>query len=224
MVARQAPDSPTSESATVTAQLNDHLIAAELDSLDATTGRRFADFCTLLLRWNARINLTAIRDQEGILSRHFVESIACARALPAGIATLLDFGSGAGFPGIPIALCRPDIAVTLAESQNKKAAFLREAVRTLGLSATVHAGRAEALVQRFDCVTLRAVDQMPQAVQMASELVAPAGWLAIMTTEDGSRPIRAEEREAWSWLSPTRLPGSDRRFLVLGQRIRMPHL
>jgi 16S rRNA (guanine527-N7)-methyltransferase len=170
------------------------------------------------------MNLTAIRDEEGILSRHFVESIACARALPAGITTLLDFGSGAGFPGIPLALCRPDIAVTLAESQNKKAAFLREAARTLRLAATVHCGRAELLAQRFDCVTLRAVDQMPLAVQMASELVAPAGWLTIMTTEDGLRQIQAANHEAWSWLGPTPLPGSDRRFLVLGQRIRTPLL
>ena len=79
--------------------------------------------------------LTAIRDEEGILTRHFVESIVCARALPAGIATLLDVGSGAGFPGIPIALCRSEIAVTLAESQGKKAAFLQEAVRVLGVAA-----------------------------------------------------------------------------------------
>src|SRR6202161_3787210 len=86
----------------------------------------FISYLSLITRWNTRINLTAIRDQEGILSRHFVESIACARALPADIATLLDFGSGAGLPGIPIAICCPAIAVTLAESQGKKAAFLRE--------------------------------------------------------------------------------------------------
>ena len=72
-------------------------------------------YLALLVRWNARLNLTAVRDQAGILSRHFVESIICARQLPAGVETLLDFGSGAGFPGIPIALCHPEIAVTLAE-------------------------------------------------------------------------------------------------------------
>ena len=93
------------------------------------------------------------------LSRHFVESIACARALPEGISTLLDFGSGGGFPGIPIALCRPEIAVTLAESQGKKAAFLQEAVRVLGSQAKVHAGRAELLTTQFDCVTLAGCGQ-----------------------------------------------------------------
>ena len=94
-------------------RLNALLAEAGLAPLDAVLAGRFEDYLSLLLRWNARVNLTAIRDEEGILRRHFVESIACARALPAGIATLLDFGSGAGFPGIPIALCRPEIAVTL---------------------------------------------------------------------------------------------------------------
>jgi 16S rRNA (guanine527-N7)-methyltransferase len=115
-------------------RLNALLAEAGLAPLDAAQSQAFEDYLSLLLRWNARVNLTAIRDQEGILRRHFVESIACARALPAGVRSLLDFGSGAGFPGIPIALCRPEIAVTLAESQGKKAAFLREAVRQLGLA------------------------------------------------------------------------------------------
>src|ERR1017187_11031941 len=112
-------------------------------SLQATESKAVDTYISLILRWNERVNLTAIRSEEGILARHFVESIVCARTLPAGIATLLDFGSGAGFPGLPIALCRPEIAVTLTESQGKKAAFLSEAVRTLGISAQVHSGRAE---------------------------------------------------------------------------------
>src|SRR5208283_5094407 len=101
-------------------RLNELLAEADLELLDDRLGEQFSSYVSLLLRWNERINLTAMRDEEGILSRHFVESIACARALPAGITSLLDFGSGAGFPGIPIALCRPEIAVTLAESQGKK--------------------------------------------------------------------------------------------------------
>jgi 16S rRNA (guanine527-N7)-methyltransferase len=122
-------------------RLNALLAEAGLAPLDAAQAQAFEDYLSLLLRWNARVNLTAIRDEEGILRRHFVESIACSRALPAGIRTLLDFGSGAGFPGIPIALCRPEIAVTLAESQGKKAAFLREAVRQLGIGAKQSADR-----------------------------------------------------------------------------------
>jgi 16S rRNA (guanine527-N7)-methyltransferase len=200
------------------ARLNEFLAAANLDLLDDATAARFADYCALLLRWNARMNLTAVRDEEGILSRHFVESIACARGLPQGIATLLDFGSGAGFPGLPIALCRPEIAVTLSESQNKKASFLLEAVRMLGVKAEVYHGRAESISTRFDCVTLRAVDRMPQAIESASGLIASPGWLAGMTTEGGWDDLQRASGTAFVWVEPVRLPGSERRLLALGQR------
>lgn len=198
-------------------RLNGLLTGAGLEPLDAPIAARFADYCALLLRWNARTNLTAVRDVDGILSRHFVESIACARALPPGIATLLDYGSGAGFPGIPIALCRPEIAVTLAESQGKKGAFLREAVRTLGLATSVYSDRAETLNGRFDCVALRAVDRMLQAVQAACRLVVPGGRLALMTTEVESEGLRQLCGGEFSWSKALPLPGGDQRVLLLGQ-------
>ena len=198
-------------------RLNELLAAAGLDHLESVTAERFAAYSALLLRWNARTNLTAIRDQEGILSRHFVESIAAAHALPSGIATLLDFGSGAGFPGIPIALCRPEIAVTLAESQGKKAAFLQEAVRTLKLTANIHSGRAESLATQFDCVIVRAVDRMALAAQSASRLVAPGGWLGFMTTVSESEALRASSIDGFSWSPALLLPSSAQRVLLLGQ-------
>jgi 16S rRNA (guanine527-N7)-methyltransferase len=191
---------------------------AGLAGLDNALADRFAAYLALLIRWNARVNLTAIRDEEGILSRHFVESIACARALPAGISSLLDFGSGAGFPGIPIALCRPEIAVTLAESQGKKAAFLQEAIRVLELSAKVHGRRAELIATRFECVTLRAVDRMQEAVSAASGLVAPGGWLAPMTTTSELGGVKAAAGEGFDWGVPVDLPGSDDRIVALGER------
>jgi 16S rRNA (guanine527-N7)-methyltransferase len=156
-------------------RLNALLLSASLLPLDPNQTAALELYLSLILRWNARTNLTAIRDVDGILARHFVESIACAQALPPQIKTLLDYGSGAGFPGIPIAVCRPEIQVTLAESQGKKAAFLQEAVRTLGLGAKVYPHRAEALGQEFDCVTLRAVEQMPKAIAAAAELVNAEG-------------------------------------------------
>lgn len=198
-------------------RLNELLSAARLECLDLELAERFGDYCSLLIRWNARTNLTAVRDEEGILSRHFVESIACARALQAGISSLLDFGSGAGFPGIPIALCRPEIAVTLAESQGKKAAFLREAVRTLGLSSVVHSGRAERLATQFDCVTLRAVDHMELAMQAASVLVAPGGFLAAMTTLAEFEGLEAGLGAGLHWSEPRQLPGSRTGILALAQ-------
>ena len=205
------------ESSTVL-RLIELLKEAELAPLDTTQAERFGAYYSLFVRWNTRINLTSIRDEEGILSRHFVESIACARALPEGISTLLDFGSGGGFPGIPIALCRPETAVTLAESQGKKAAFLQEAVRVLGLSAKVHAQRAELLETRFECVTLRAVDRMAEAVEAAGRLVAPSGWLALMTTSYELTKLQAAVGAGISWADVAPLPGGEERVLALGQR------
>lgn len=199
-------------------QLNCLLVESGLDPLPAELVAGFEQYLRLLLHWNTRLNLTAIRDEETILSRHFLESIVCARALPGGISTLLDFGSGAGFPGIPIALCRPEIAVTLGESQGKKAAFLREAIRTLGISATVHATRAESLTVHFDCVTLRAVDRMESALQAAVRLIAPGGWLAWMATQSDLDQHSKLADWGLSQFTVYPLPRSESRILALAKR------
>jgi 16S rRNA (guanine527-N7)-methyltransferase len=200
-------------------RLNQLLREAGLLPLDEETAHQFEVYLSLILRWNSRTNLTAVRDAEGILARHFVESIACARALPAEISTLLDFGSGAGFPGLPIALCRPEIAVTLAESQSKKAAFLREAARTLGVPVTIHSARAEALRAVFDCVVLRAVDRMPEAIAAAAQLIAPGGWLAPMTTRTDAAALQQSAGPGFDWSAVIPLPGSEQRVLFLGQKL-----
>src|SRR5664279_1000348 len=158
-------------------RLSELLAEAGLEPVSAEQDAKFSSYLELLQRWNAKLNLTAIRSPEEILRRQFVECIFCGRNLPGGIASLLDFGSGAGFPGIPIALCRPEIAVTLAESQAKKASFLREAVGVLGLSSEVYGGRAEALTAKFDAVTLRAVDKMAVAVPAAIGRLKVGGCL-----------------------------------------------
>jgi len=198
------------------------LAEAGLPGLDASIAARFADYFELIVHWNQRVNLTSVRNEEGILRRHFVESIACACALPASVATLLDFGSGAGFPGIPIALCRQGIAVTLAESQGKKAAFLREAARTLGISVEVHSRRAEVLAGTFGCVTLRAVDRMAAAVAAAANLVDPGGWLAPMTTSAELAGVKLAAGARISWDSTIQLPGGEDRILALGRRLNVP--
>lgn len=198
------------------ARLNSLLEECGISPLDAAKTGSFERYFLLLQRWNSRINLTAIRDDAGILRRHFVESIVCARALFIGISTLLDFGSGAGFPGIPIAICRPEIQVTLAESQNKKAAFLSEAVRVLGLTAKVHSVRAETLRAVFDCVTLRAVDKMEIAVQAAARLVRPGGWLVLMTTGKELEALEATAGAEFAWAEPLPLPGGEDRILAIG--------
>jgi 16S rRNA (guanine527-N7)-methyltransferase len=199
-------------------RLNALLAASGLPELDANLGDKFQTYLELLTRWNSQMNLTAIRDEEGILSRHFVECIACARVLPQGVRTLLDFGSGAGFPGIPIALMRPGIAVTLAESQAKKAAFLREVLRILPVPARVFSGRAESIGETFDCVTLRAVDRMEGAIKAASGLVSPGGWLALMAAGRETGEFQRTAGTGFDWESAIDLPNSDTRVVALGCR------
>lgn len=202
----------------VAARLNELLASAGVPELDTQLADRFNTYLDLLMRWNARLNLTAIREAEGILSRHFVESIVCARLLPDSVATLLDFGSGAGFPGIPIALCRPEINVTLAESQAKKAAFLQEAVRTLALSAKVFGSRAETFPHKVDCVTMRAVDRMEKAVNAAVQLVSPGGWLVLMTTESEVPNLHLAAGGIFAWGRTAKLPLSEDRVIAIGRR------
>jgi 16S rRNA (guanine527-N7)-methyltransferase len=146
--------------------------------------QQLSAYLDLLAKWNARTNLTAVRDPDEMVRRHFGESLFAGQHLGDPLPdTLLDLGSGAGFPGIPIALLHPSITVTLAESQNKKATFLREVVRTLGLkNVEVWGGRAEDLPENrtFHTVTLRAVDNMAAALDAA--VVRTACQLLLLTT------------------------------------------
>lgn len=169
--------------------------------------RSLSTYLDLLLRWNARMNLTAIRDPAEIVRRHFGESLFVARHLPA-CETLLDLGSGAGFPGIPIQLALPHLAVTLGESQGKKASFLQEAVRTLALPTQVWAGRVEAMPQErlFDVVTMRAVDDPEKAERVARRRLKPSGVLAVLATEFETSGRTGEVY---------RLPGAERSVLHL---------
>ena len=178
-----------------------------------------ARYLELLLRWNARTSLTAIRDPEEIVQRHFGESLFCGIELARRLqprATLLDFGSGAGFPGLPIQLLLPELRVTLAESQGKKAAFLREAVRSLGAGAEIWPGRVEAMPEdrRFDAVVLRAVDNMPQAIVNARRRLTSSGWLVTLSgdeapAEENSTAIQDRVRipgrtRSWIYFEPAR--------------------
>jgi len=189
--------------------------------------QQISTYIDLLLHWNARINLTAIRDPEEIVTRHFGESFFLARHLfpetsvartllsawskdpthppqsethrthleppdaeepGKGLSdrsvrpTVLDIGSGAGFPGLPLKLWAPAISLTLVESNHKKAAVLREVVRTLILtSVNVIADRAETLADTpADVVTLRAVERFDAILPTAARLVSPSGRLAML--------------------------------------------
>jgi 16S rRNA (guanine527-N7)-methyltransferase len=176
---------------------------------------QLAVYLELILKWNAKTNLTAIREPEAIVRRHFGESLFVGGHL-GECGTLLDFGSGAGFPGVPIQLMRPDVRVTLAESQGKKAAFLREVVRVLGLDTEVWAGRVEAMPagRRFDAVAMRAVDNMGAAV---GEAVGRAGkrLLILGTSEPGVYPEMVKEFHRHETVD---LPGLTDGVLLIARR------
>jgi 16S rRNA (guanine527-N7)-methyltransferase len=176
---------------------------------------QLALFLELILKWNARTNLTAIREPEHIVRRHFGESLFVGHHL-GDCGTLLDFGSGAGFPGVPIQLMRPDVQVTLAESQGKKAAFLQEVVRSLGLKTEVWANRVEAMPpeRQFDAVAMRAVDNMGAAVREATAR-ARVRILILGTSEPGVYP---EIRDTFDRTETVGLPESVDASLLIAHR------
>lgn len=176
---------------------------------------RLATYGNLLLQWNARLSLTAIRDEAELVDRHLIEGVFAAAHHPEA-SSALDFGSGAGIPGIPIALCRPSVHVTLAESQRKKAAFLHEALRRLDVAASVHADRAETLpLASFDAVWMRAVDKSASMLPLAANLVAADGALCLFGT---SGPPDVPTPGKWRWKSIP-FPGAKSRVLHIGRRI-----
>jgi len=201
-------------------------------------------YIDLLLRWNARINLTAIRDPEQIVTRHFGESLFAARHLfprrspvpsvPPVVngfdfdrandqrrttdihPTLADLGSGAGFPGLPIKLWTPHLHLTLIESNHKKATFLREVVRSLTLTdVNIQAARSETLTEvSFDTVTLRAVERFDAVLPVAARLVTPGGRLALLIGSAQFGHARAS-LPGLSWSEPVPIPLSRTRLLAV---------
>src|SRR5271165_4572545 len=169
-------------------------------------------YLDLVLRWNARMNLTAVRDPEQIVTRHFGESLFAAHVLNQHIdnpKTLADVGSGAGFPGIPIKLLLPDIELTLIESQSKKATFLREVVRALKLEkANVFCGRAEEWEDQADVVTLRAVEKFERVLPVAAGLIAERGVLCLLIGADQLPAARQHLGAGWRWIEPVAVPES----------------
>jgi 16S rRNA (guanine527-N7)-methyltransferase len=185
--------------------------------LPASCYDQFSAYLDLLLRWNARLSLTAIREPGQIIRRHFAECAFAARHLPIDIESLLDYGSGAGLPGIPFAICRPEIRVTLAEAHGKKASFLREVVRTIGTNTEVYDGRVETMAQGrlFHAVSMRAVEKMELAIPIALRMVGR--YLVLLTTER-SAPAYRELVPELRWLDPVHLFNSDQMILAVGER------
>lgn len=150
--------------------------------LDVALAGPLLAYLALLHRWNGTYNLTAVRDPRAMVSRHLLDSLTLLPALD-GIADLADLGSGAGLPGIPLAIARSDLRITLVESNGKKARFLREAVRQLGLdNVRVLASRIEQVDEpgRHAAITARALATLADILQLGGHLLAADGVLLAM--------------------------------------------
>jgi len=183
---------------------------------------QISTYIDILLKWNQRMNLTAVRDADEMVPRHFGESLfAAQQLLPAGsdsAVKVVDLGSGAGFPGLPMKLWAPEIELRLIESNQKKAAFLREVVRSLKLEkVTVFAGRAEEFpLASAELVTMRAVERFESALPVAANLVWPGGRLALLIGE--AQVLKAQETlPDLTWQSAIPIPKSAGRVLMVGR-------
>jgi 16S rRNA (guanine527-N7)-methyltransferase len=163
----------------------------------------------LLLRWNAKTNLTSVRDPDEILRRHFAESAYLTKVLPLGPGTLIDVGSGGGFPGVPAKIMSPQTRVILVESVTKKAAFLKEAARAVDLPGLeVFAGRFEDLPETAaKWLTMRAVRLDSQLINDIRRIV-PRGTLAIFMGEADAQGLTGVK------IHP--IPRSERRVSAIG--------
>jgi 16S rRNA (guanine527-N7)-methyltransferase len=177
-------------------------------------------YIKILLAWNEKMNLTAIRDPLEILNRHFCESMYAAVAVPVENGRLADVGSGGGFPGLPLKILRPDLQVFLIESSIKKATFLAEVVRDLELTdARVLVGRYEELgeeVAPLDFVCSRALGEFAPFLEWARSEQITAKQVILWI---GARDLpEIQKIRTWDWREPIPVPNSLRRLLLAGTR------
>ena len=212
-----------------------HLLAPFLDSAASSSPplppaalNQISTYIDLLLRWNARVNLTAIRTPEQIVTRHFGESLFAARHLlpspgsagmpahsSASVPFVVDLGSGAGFPGLPMKIWSPGTKITLVESNHKKATFLGEAIRALTLTGIdVFPGRAENFPPATaTLVTLRAVERFHEILPAAAALLSPRGRLALLIGQP-QVPRAHQLLPTLQWTKPIPIPQSESRVLL----------
>lgn len=178
---------------------------------------------SLLLKWNEKINLTSIRKPEQIAIRHFEESLYLAKLLPPPAGLLVDVGSGAGFPGLPLKIVWPEVETVLLEPNHKKATFLKEVIRSCDLRGVeVRTERLEDaarrdLAGRAALVTLRAVAPTAEVLTGLSRLLAPGGQAAFFVGERAAAQLAHPE---FDWQPPQAIPHSERRVILIGRVLR----
>jgi len=180
-------------------------------------------YIKILLRWNEKLNLTAIRNPLEILYRHFCESMFAAGAIPVDKGRLADIGSGPGFPGIALKIIRPELELCLVESNSKKGTFLAEVVRELQLSNTrVLISRYEELGEELsplDYVCSRAVGEFGPFLDWAALNRVDASQVVLWI---GGRDLEeAQKSQQWEWREPILVPQSLQRYLLVGKKKEM---
>jgi len=177
-------------------------------------------YTRILWTWNDKVNLTAIRDPLEILYRHFCESMFGAALLPVENCRLADVGSGGGFPGLPLKIVRPDLQLFLVESNVKKATFLAEVIRELGLTdARVLVSRYEELgeeVAPLDVICSRALGDFANFLAWAASPSVSAKQMLLWLGARDLEEVRAQP--SWTWSEPVSIPKSLQRFLLTGTR------
>lgn len=186
-----------------------------------TAGTDYAErtraYVDLLLRWNRKVALTTITEPQEVVKFHFGESLFGMITAEVQNGRLADLGSGAGFPGAPIAMAKPVVKVTLVESNGKKAAFLNEVRRELRLeNLTVHHGRAEELLpgDQFWFVTARALGDHQKWLGWSSDRVVLGGKVVFWVSSEPMEEIRRVGR--WHWAQTARIPETKDRFVIVG--------
>ena len=196
--------------------------------LDQKQIQLFLIYLRELKEWNQKVNLTSLKDDTAIINNHFIDSLSIIPHLPPAI-SLLDMGSGGGFPGVPVKIARPSLQVTLLEATRKKANFLRHLIRTLELShITTLEGRAEAVTAHdqphplFDIVISRAVTRLKPFLLLGEPFVKKGGYLLAMKGAKAEEELRESQKTirdlsfTVSWKKEAQLPGTNKkRCLIL---------
>jgi 16S rRNA (guanine527-N7)-methyltransferase len=188
-------------------------------SPDCTQCALIRVYISFLLRWNQRISLTTVVDPMEILRFHFGESFFAASSVPIEKGRLADVGSGAGFPGLAIGIILPGLSITLIDSNSKKGAFLAELVRELSLTHVeiVRERYEEVPVNppKFDYVTARALGNYGGLLGWAHRSLVDGGRLVLWLGEDECKSISTDS--SFTWRDPLHIPGSKRRFTLVGR-------
>ena len=193
-------------------------------TLDSKQIEQIQQYTAILLRWNAKTNLTAIHDPLEILYRHFCESMLGAIVIPAEKCRLADVGSGGGFPGLPMKILCPELDLYLIESNIKKSTFLTEVVRELGLTGVrVLVSRYEELLEEvapLDVVCSRAVGEYGPFLEWAGSPGISVQKVAVWIGAQDAEGVR--RLSGWDWRDPYPIPHSLRRYILVGGRKKSP--